>query len=99
MIDTPVTVSRPDLPRATLGVLLIVTLIASTFWILRPFLGAIIWATMIVVATWPVLRSLQAWLWGSRNLAVAALVTAWLLVLALPLSLATATIVADAGEM
>ena len=99
MIDTPVVVSRPDLPRATLGVLLIVTLIASTFWILRPFLGAIIWAAMIVVATWPVMRSLQGWLWGRRNLAVAALIAAWLLVLVLPLSLAITTIVADAGAI
>ena len=99
MTDTQVVVPRPDLPRATLGVLFIVALIASTFWILRPFLGAIIWAAMIVVATWPMMRALQAWLWGSRNLAVAAMTGAWLLVLVLPLSLATATIVADAGEI
>src|SRR5580765_63273 len=99
MTDTQVVVPRPDLPRATLGVLFIVALIASTVWILRPFLGAIIWAAMIVVATWPMMRALQAWLWGSRNVAVAAMTGAWLLVLVLPLSLATATIVADAGEI
>ena len=43
-----------DLPRATIGVLIIVTLIALTIWVLRPFLGATIWASMIVVATGPV---------------------------------------------
>ena len=79
--------------------LLIVALIASTVWILRPFLGAIIWAAMIVVATWPMMRRLQAWLWGSRKLAVAAMTAVWLLVLVLPLSLATGTIVSNAGEI
>ena len=93
------TSSRPDLPRATLGVLLIVTLLASTVWIIRPFLGAIIWAAMIVVATWPMMRRLEEWLWASRKLAVVAMTTVWLLVLVLPLSLAAGTIVANAGEI
>jgi predicted PurR-regulated permease PerM len=91
--------ARPDLPRTTLGVLLIVALIASTIWILRPFLGAIIWAAMIVVATWPAMRRLQAWLWGSRKLAVAGMTATWLLMLVLPLSLATGTIVANADAI
>ena len=99
MTDTQVMLPRPDLPRATLGILFMVALIASTVWILRPFLAAIIWASMIVVATWPVLRPLQAWLWGSRNLAVAAITATWLLVLVLPLALATGTIVSNAGEI
>jgi predicted PurR-regulated permease PerM len=93
--------TRPaaDLPRTTLGVLIIVALIALTIWILRPFLGATIWAAMIVVATWPVMQRLQAWLWNSRKLAVAVMVGASLLVLVLPLSLAIGTIVANAGEI
>ena len=99
MTGTPATLPGPDLPRATLGVLFIVALIASTVWILRPFLAAIIWASMIVVATWPVMRRLQAWLWGSRNLAVTAMTVVWLVVLVLPLSLATGTIVSNAGEV
>ena len=93
------TLPPTDLPRTTLGVLIIVALIASTIWILRPFLGAMIWASMIVVATWPVMRQLQVWLWGSRKLAVTAMIGALLLVLVLPLSLAIGTIVANAGEI
>jgi predicted PurR-regulated permease PerM len=80
-------------------VLAIVALIAATLWILQPFLGAIIWAATIVIATWPVLRRLQAWLWGSRRLAVAAILSAWLLLLFLPLSLATVTVVSSAGAI
>ncbi len=88
-----------DLPRATLGVLIIVALIALTIWILRPFLGAMVWALMIVVATWPVMRQLQAWLLGNRKLAVAVMIGALLLVLVVPLSLAIGTIVANATEI
>ena len=88
-----------DLPRATLGVLIIVALIVSTGWILRPFLGAIIWAATIVIATWPLMRRLQDWLGGRRSVAVALILGAWLLVLVLPLALATGTVVANAGEI
>ena len=88
-----------DLPRATLGVLLIVLLIVLTTWILRPFLGAIVWAMMIVVATWPVMQQLQAWLWGSRKLAVVAMTGALLLVLVLPLSLVVGTIISNANAI
>jgi predicted PurR-regulated permease PerM len=90
---------QTDLPGATLGVLIIVALIALTIWILRPFLAAIVWALMIVVATWPVMRRLQAWLWGRRTLAVAAMIAALLLLLVLPVSLAIGTIVANANAI
>ena len=95
MTDTQATLSTTDLPRATLGVLIIVVLIALTIWILRPFLGAIVWALMIVVATWPVMRHLQGWLWGKRALAVLAMTVALLLVLVVPLLLVTSTILSN----
>jgi hypothetical protein len=44
---------RVDLTRTVIAVLLIVLLIAAPFWILKPFLGAIVWATILAVATWP----------------------------------------------
>ena len=56
-----------DITRGVLAVLFIVTLIGSSIWILRPFIGAIVWAATIVVATWPLMISLQAWLWGKRH--------------------------------
>jgi len=99
MTNTDPTLPPPDLPGATLGVLIIVVLIALTIWILRPFLAAIVWALMIVVATWPVMRQLQAWLWGNRKLAVVAMSGALLLLVVLPLSLAVGTIVANANAI
>ena len=43
---------RHDLTRTVFAVLFMVGLIAACFWILRPFVAPLIWATMIVVATW-----------------------------------------------
>ncbi len=53
------TTDTGDITRTTLTVLFIGMLINASFWILRPFLRSIVWATTIVVATWPTLRWLQ----------------------------------------
>lgn len=88
-----------DIPRDVLGVLFIVTLIGSSLWILRPFLGAIVWAATIVVATWPLMISLQAWLWGKRALAVIVMTLLLLCVLVVPLTFAIGTIVSNVDEI
>ena len=54
------TLPRADLARNTLAVLFIGGLILAAFWVLRPFIGPAIWSAAIVVATWPVMRRLQA---------------------------------------
>ena len=46
---------RRDLAQTTFGVLFIVILIVASFWIVRPFLAPVIWAAMIVIATWPLM--------------------------------------------
>ncbi len=91
--DTP---PARGLTRTMLAVLLIGMLIAGNFWILRPFLPSLLWATMIVVATWPLKSRLQARLWGKRGLAVGAMTLALLLVFVAPFSLAVVTIVENA---
>ena len=86
-----------DLTRTTLAILCIFLLIATSLWVLRPFLAATIWAVMIVVATWPLLKSLEERLGGRRGLAVTGMTLAMLLLLIAPLWLAIGTI-ADHAE-
>ena len=76
---------RADLPRTVLAVLFLFLLIASSLWILSPFLIAIVWATLIAVATWPLMRSLERLLWGKRKLAVTVMTVALLGVVMVPL--------------
>jgi len=82
----------PDLARTTFAVLAMGLLIGGSLWVLRPFLGPGIWATMVVVATWPVMLRLQRLMGGRRALAVAAMTLILLLVFVVPLTLAIGTI-------
>jgi predicted PurR-regulated permease PerM len=59
-----------DITRIVLMVLLICLLLAGSLWTMLPFLGALIWATTIVVATWPVLLWFERHLGNRRKLAV-----------------------------
>jgi predicted PurR-regulated permease PerM len=81
-----------DLTRIVLSVLGIGLLIAGSLWVLSPFLGAFLWATMIVVSTWPLMRGVEARLGGRRGPAVAVMTVVLLLVLFVPLYLALATL-------
>jgi len=53
------TSARPavDLPRILLAIGTQLLLIGGSLYVLYPFAPALIWGTMIVVATWPVLRA------------------------------------------
>jgi len=85
-----------DLARITLGVLVIVVLMIASLWVLEPFLGATVWAAMVVVATWPMMLAVQRRVGGRRWLAVSVMTLAILLVLLLPLVLAIGTIAENA---
>lgn len=90
--EAPAPVLRRDLTRTVLVVLLIAILIGSSFWILRPFLLSIVWAMMIVVATWPLMLKVQARV-QRRALAVTVMSGAMVLVFVVPLVLAIQTLV------
>jgi predicted PurR-regulated permease PerM len=84
--------AHSDLTRTTLAVLFVGGLIAACFWILRPFLPATIWATTLVVATWPIMLRVQTRLGNKRGLAVAVMTLALLFVFVVPFWLAITTI-------
>jgi predicted PurR-regulated permease PerM len=88
-----------DITHTILCVLIICLLIASTFWILRPFLVSIVWGTIIVVASWPVLERLQRRLANKRGLAVSVMAAALLLAVLAPLLFAVLTIAKNAENI
>ncbi len=75
---------NPDLAQTVFGVLIMCGLILAALWILAPFAAAIVWATTIVVATWPVLLALQKLFGGRRGWATAVMTVLLLLVVVLP---------------
>jgi predicted PurR-regulated permease PerM len=93
------TENRGDITRTFLAVLSIGVLIGTSLWIIKPFLGAVIWAVTIVTATWPLMAAIQHRLWGRRWLAVAVMTVVLLCVLVVPLWLAIGTIVSNADRL
>jgi predicted PurR-regulated permease PerM len=91
--------SREDIARTTLAVFFMVGLAAAALWIMKPFVPALVWATMIVVATWPLMVRAQLRLWHSRTLAVVVMTIALLLTFVIPFLAAIAVIVAHASDI
>ena len=89
----------PDLTRITLQIIWIGILIAASFWIMRPLLPSLIWAAMIVAATWPFMLKVESWLWGKRGLAVAVMTIIMLLLLIVPFSFAITVIIENADRI
>jgi predicted PurR-regulated permease PerM len=80
-------------------VLFIGALLAASLWVLRPFIGPAIWATMVVVATWPLMLRVQARLFHKRFLAVLVMTLLLLLLFVGPLTLAIGTIASNADQL
>jgi predicted PurR-regulated permease PerM len=91
--------TRRDLTLTVLAVLFLAGLIGTSIWVLRPFLGALTWATMIVVATWPLMLRVEKAVGNRRWIAVTIMSLLPLLLLVVPLSAAIGTIVANLGTI
>src|SRR5215510_3448215 len=73
-----------DLTRTTLGVLIIGVLIVASLWTMQAFIGPLVWATAIVVATWPLLIWVQRRLGNSRAWATTVMVVVMMLIFIVP---------------
>jgi predicted PurR-regulated permease PerM len=90
---------REDLARKTLAIFFIAALLVICLWIMQPFLPATVWAATLAIATWSIMRRLQARLWNKRGLAVMVMSLALLLIFVVPFWLAIGTIVANADAI
>ncbi len=91
--------ARLALAQTTLGVLALAALIVSALWVLRPFVGPAIWAAMVVIATWPLMRRVQALAGGRRWAATTLMSLGLLLLFVVPLVVAIVTIVGNADRI
>jgi predicted PurR-regulated permease PerM len=74
----------PDVMRTTIMVLVIGVLLAASLWTMAPFIGSLVWATAIVVATWPLLLWVQRKVGGSRALATTIMTLFMLVIFVVP---------------
>src|SRR5262245_26928416 len=89
------TVPPNDLGRTTFTVLFITGLMLATFWVMKPFLPAMLWATTLVLATWPLMLWVERHAGNRRWLAVLIMTLSLLLLLLVPLWLAISTVVTN----
>lgn len=86
-----------------IGNAILLACVAALLWgtlaVLRPFLPAILWAAIIVVATWPIMLRVERWLGGRRNLAVAAMSGGLLIAVVAPVALLLGTLVTRLPEL
>ena len=82
-IATP-RVGPRELVQTTLAVLALVGLLAAAGAVLWPFLGASLWAAMIVVATWPIHRAVERRVGHRRWLSVTIMSLGLMLLLLVP---------------
>ena len=88
-----------DIARILLVIVMLLALMIGSLYVLRPFLPGLIWATTIVVATWPVLLSIQRHCGGRRWLATVAMLLILLFVIVLPLYQAISTLAMHGGAI
>jgi predicted PurR-regulated permease PerM len=87
-----------DFTRFVLLVLVIGVLLTGSFLTLLPFLGGLIWAATLVIATWPVFMRLERAVGGRRSISVTIMTLAVLLAFVVPLSAAISTVLDAANR-
>lgn len=92
------TQARADLARIFLVILIIAMLIVGSLWTLLPFISAIVWATTIVVATWPTMLNLQRRMGGRRAVATTIMTIAMLAIFIVPFTVAVSILLDAAVE-
>ena len=92
------TLQQASLFERVLGLVVIALLIAACLLIVSPFVGAILWAAILVVATWPLYARLQRRLGDKRKLAVTLMTAGLALVLIGPIAVLTGSLTEHVGS-
>ena len=91
--------TRSQLIGNTILLACIAALLWGTLQVLRPFLPAILWAAIIVVATWPIMLRIERLFGGRRSLAVAAMSGGLLVAVVAPVAMLLGTLVTRLPEL
>ncbi|WP_250510249.1 AI-2E family transporter YdiK [Caballeronia sp. GACF4] len=88
-----------DIARILLVIAILTALTVGSLYILRPFLPGLIWATTIVVATWPLMVAVQRRCGNRRWAATTVMLLVLLIVIVLPLYQAISTLALHGVEI
>lgn len=88
-----------DIARNFLVIIILSVLMVGSLYILHPFIPGLIWATTIVVATWPVMLAVQRRLGNRRWLATVVMLAILLFIIVVPLYQTIATLASHSGDI
>ncbi|WP_067703539.1 MULTISPECIES: AI-2E family transporter YdiK [unclassified Erwinia] len=88
-----------DLPQIVFSLMFITLMIVACFWVVQPFVLGFAWASMVVIATWPLMIKLQHWLWGRRSLAVIAMTLILILLFIIPIGILVNSLIENSGPV
>ena len=91
--------SNNDLTQITIGVIFILLLIVGSIWVFKPFVAALLWASIIVISTYNFMLKLQKILWNKKGLAITVMILLILMVIIIPISVVAGSIVMNASEI
>lgn len=74
-------------------------LVTGTFWVIQPFLAAILFAVVLCMSTWPAYAHLRDRWGGRKSLAALAFALGLLVVIALPVALAAQSLIVHSGDI
>ncbi|MFT5644844.1 MAG: putative PurR-regulated permease PerM [Janthinobacterium sp.] len=77
----------------------ITLLLTGCFYVLRPFLPAMLFAVAVTISSWPLFLILVLRMQGRRTLAAAVMTVALVLIIILPLTLVTYNVADDVGRV
>ncbi|CAL4326185.1 AI-2E family transporter YdiK [Buchnera aphidicola] len=75
---------KMDLSQSILSLIFIISMGVISFLVIHPFILGFSWASMIVIATWPLMLKIQKFLGGKRCFAVAIMIIILLLLFIIP---------------
>ncbi len=88
-----------DLPQLLFSLMFILLMIIACLWVVQPFILGFAWASMVVIATWPLMIRLQHLLWGRRSLAVIAMTILLLLLFIIPIALLVSSLIDNSAPV
>ena len=85
--------------EAVAAVVAVVLVAVGCLTVLRPFVSAILWATVLTYTTWPVLLSLERWMGGRRTYAALTMTIIIAAVMVLPFVVAGITLAENVSRI
>ncbi|MGV3344204.1 AI-2E family transporter YdiK [Enterobacteriaceae bacterium LUAb1] len=88
-----------DFTQVIFSLMFITLMIVACFWVIQPFVLGLAWASMVVIATWPLMIRIQKGLWGRRSLAVITMTLLLLLLFIIPIVLLVNSLIDNSGPL